>query len=323
MVVPERPQAPPAAVGARTTIAVCVCTYRRNEPLHRLLASVAAATDRCRDRVDVGVVVVDDNSDARARSVVDGDSFRDAFPLGVCYVFSGQQNIAKARNLAVDRGCRLAEWVAMVDDDVVVPPDWFHRLLDIRDRTGADAVTGPMQVVFPEGSPRWLTIQPFAEIGAVQYMDDGPVDACATSNTLLRGAWWQEHPEIRFDDELGRLGGEDMVFFRRSTAAGLRAHYSTEVAVRALEPAERSTFKYQLRRAFWMGNSAAVTNRRLRSASPVRLLCRGGRRCLRAAARVLRRARSRQTLDLRYAVAGLAEGLGMMFGAIGVVVRHR
>ena len=314
---PGRPE--PAA--GRTTVGVCVCTHRRNEPLKRLLVSLTAASDHTRDRADVGVVVVDDNPDSRARAVV--ERFEGTFPLGIRYVFSGQENIARARNLAVAEAMRIGEWVAMVDDDVVVPPEWLQRLLDVSQRTGADAVTGPMQVVFPEGSPPWLSAEPFGEIGAVVGIGDAPVETCATSNTLLRSGWLRDHPEIRFEDALGKLGGEDVVFFRRSTASGLRAHYSREVAVQQLEPMERSTLAYQLRRAFWMGNSSSVTNLHLRLASRRRLLGRGARRCLRAGGRMMRRATTGQTPQVRYAVAGVAEGLGMMLGAGGIVVKHR
>ncbi len=306
---------------SRTPIGLCVCTYRRNEPLQRLLVSLRAASDHSGERLDVGVVVVDDNPDGRARSVV--ERFKESFPLGISYVFSGQQNIARARNLAVTEAMRIAEWVGMVDDDVVVPPDWLDRLLDVSERTGADAVTGPMHIVFPEGSPPWLSAQPFGEIGAFNSSCETPVETCATSNTLLRSGWLRDHPEIRFDEDLGTLGGEDVVFFRRATASGLRAHYSSAVAVQQLEPLERSTLAYQLRRALWMGNSSSVTNLRLQLASRQRLVGRGARRCIRAGDRMMRRAIRGQTPQVRYAVAGIAEGLGMMLGGVGIVVKHR
>jgi succinoglycan biosynthesis protein ExoM len=213
--------------------------------------------------------------------------------------------------------------VAMVDDDVVVPRQWFRALLDVQRRTGADAVTGPMRVCFPPASPRWLSDEPFAEIGALLRTEEGPVHTCATSNTLMRTGWLISHPEIRFEEDLGRLGGEDMVFFRRATALGLNAHFSTEVAVRQLEPLQRSTLAYQLRRALWMGNTEFVVNHRLGTASRRRLFGRGGRRALRAVGRVASRGRRREPLQLRYAMAGVAEGLGIMLGACGVTLEHR
>lgn len=304
-----------------TRIGLCVCTFQRNEPLRRLLESVAAASDHCRDLAQIGVVVVDDNPDGRARSVA--EDFEGVFPLGISYVPAGLRNIAKARNRALEAASRVGDWVAMVDDDVVVPPHWFRALLDVQRRTGADAVTGPMRVCFPPGSPRWLSDEPFAEIGALLRTDDGPVHTCATSNTLMRTGWLVDHPEIRFEEDLGRLGGEDMVFFRRAIAMGLSAHFSAEVAVRQLEPLQRSTLAYQLRRALWMGNSEFVTNHRLATASRRRLFARGGRRALRALGRVAARGRRREPLQLHYALAGVVEGLGIMLGACGVTLEHR
>ena len=304
-----------------TRIGLCVCTYRRNEPLRRLLRSVAVASDDCSGVAAVGVVVVDDNPDGRARQVV--EEFEGVFPLGVSYVPCGLRNIAEARNRALDAASQIGEWVAMVDDDVVVPRRWFRAMLDVQRDTGADAVTGPMRVSFPPGTPRWLSEEPFAEIGALQRTQDGPVHACATSNTLLRTGWVMDHPELRFEAALGRLGGEDMVFFRRATAMGLKAHFSTQVSVEQIEPLERSTLSYQLRRALWMGNSEFVTNHRLGAASRGRMFGRGCRRALRAIGRIGSRARKGQPLQLRYASAGVAEGLGIMLGAGGVTLEHR
>ncbi len=304
-----------------TKIGLCVCTYRRNGPLRRLLESVAAAADDCRDLAQIGVVVVDDNPDGRAQSVV--EEFEGIFPLGIRYVPCGLRNIAEARNRALEAASHFGDWVATVDDDVVVPRHWFRALLEVQQRTGADAITGPMRVSFPPGSPRWLSDEPFADIGAVQGIEEGPVQACATSNTLIRTRWLLDHPNLHFDASLGKLGGEDMVFFRKATAMGLRAHYSTEVAVRQLEPLQRSTLSYQLRRALWMGNSEFVTNHRLGTASRRRMFARGVRRALRAVGRAASRGRRSESLQLRYSLALFAEGLGIILGACGVTLKHR
>jgi succinoglycan biosynthesis protein ExoM len=304
-----------------TKIGLSVCTYRRNDLLRRLLQSVSAASDYCADRAQIGVVVVDDNPDGLARPVV--EEFEEVFPLGIRYVPWGQRNISKARNRGLEEATRIGDWVAMADDDVVVPPHWFRTLLDVQVQTDADAVTGPMDVCFPPGSPHWLSDEPFADIGAAPALEDGPVRTCATSNTLMRTAWLMDHPDIRFDEDLGRLGGEDMVFFRTATANGLRAFFSREVAVRQIEPVERSTFSYQLRRALWMGNSEFVTNDRLGAANRWRLFGRGGRRALRALGRVVSRGRRGEPPQLRYTLAAVAEGVGIMLGACGVTLEHR
>ena len=112
--------------------------------------------------------------------------------------------------------------------------------------TDADAVTGPVTLRYPEGSGSWLTDQPFAEILEASTKPDGSrVDVCSTGNSMIRSSFLAEHPEIRFRSDLGKLGGEDMVFYREAIAAGLDARYSNAAQCFAEQPVERSTYRYQ------------------------------------------------------------------------------
>ncbi len=301
-------------------IGLYVCTHRRNDELDRLLRSVARAAVVASDRAEVGVVVVDDNADGRARPVA--DQHREAFPLGVTYRHVGGGNIARARNAGIDAALDIGDWVAMTDDDIVVPPTWFTSMLDVVARTGADAVTGPLLLTFDARAPRWLREEPFDQIGLMTGADDQLTELCATGNSMVRSEWLAAHPDIRFDPTLGEVGGEDVVFFRRAVAAGLAARYSRSVAVRELEPPSRATLAYQLRRAMWMGNTQYVTNVRL-GTSRTRLVLRGARRLVRALGRPVGRARRGQWPQVRYAAAEAAEGIGFFVGAAGVEMEHR
>lgn len=306
--------------GERTTIALYVCTHRRNGELGRLLTSLQAAAERAADRAALGVVIIDDNPDGRARSVA--DSFEGAFELGTHYAHSGKQNISIARNLGLEKAQPLGEWVAMLDDDVVVRDDWILEHLDLQERTGADATTGPLLLTFPHG-PAWLTDEPFDQIGLHVAEDDEQVPECQTGNSMLRSAFLADHPDIRFSEDLGVLGGEDMVFYHAATSAGLKAHYSRRVAVEEPEPPERSTLRYQLSRARWMGNTEFVTNRRSARASRPLLLYRGVRRVAKGVAHPIRQLSRRQRPQLRYALAIMSEGLGILAGVVGIHLDHR
>ncbi len=303
------------------TVGLYVCTYRRNDELRRLLDSVVRAAGAVAGRAAVGAVVVDDNADGRARAVADGQA--DRLPLGVHYRHVGAGNIALARNAGLAAAAELGDWVVMTDDDIVVPEDWFARLLDVQERTGADAVTGPLLLTFGPGQPAWLRRQPFDRIGLMTGQDDRPVPVGATGNSMISADWLRRHPDIRFDEDLGVIGGEDMVFYRRAVAAGLDVRYSSTVTVREIESADRATLRYQLRRALWMGNTQFVTNHRVGEASRRRLVLRGCRRMAAALARPVRRLASRRPPHLRFAMAGVAEGVGFLVGAVGVELRHR
>ncbi len=302
-------------------IALYVCTYKRNEELERLLHSVKRAADDVASMAAVGVVVVDDNADQRARAVV--ESFPAEFALGLHYRTSGKQNISLARNVGIEAALEIGDFVAMTDDDIVVPDDWFRQHLLLRERTGADATTGPLLLEFPADAGSWIHDEPFDQFGLLEFEDDALVPICATGNSMVDASFLRENSEIRFDPALGVVGGEDMVFYRAAVAAGLKAHFSSAVAVRELEPHDRSTLRYQLGRAMWMGNTRYVTNLTSGDATKGRLLLRSARIMVRAVARSPKRLAAKDAPQVRYSMAEFSEGLGMLSGLAGVRLDHR
>jgi succinoglycan biosynthesis protein ExoM len=304
----------------RTSIAVAVCTYNRNEPLRVLLDALVVAAAEVRDLADVGVVVVDDRADGAARPVV--ERYENAFALGVHYRVSGRQNISLARNLALETALGVGEWIAMTDDDCEPVPGWLREHLLVQGRTGADAVTGPMKLRVPPGSPRWLEEQPFFADQLFPFVDGQRTDTAATNNSFLRSAFVREHPELRFRPELGVLGGEDMVFYRSAHRAGLQIVYSEQAAVWGNEPLERATFAHQLRYRFWLGNTEYVTNRALGDATPLRLFVRGVNGLRRSLQRPFVRLAHRKPPQWRYTLAAVLRSTGLLLGPLGVRRRH-
>lgn len=304
----------------RVSIAVALCTYRRNDPLRVALRAVSACAERLHDRAAVGVVVVDDNADGGARTVA--DEFDGVFELGLRYCHSGARNIARARNLAISTAMTIGDWVAMTDDDNEPDPEWLAALLDTATQYGADCVTGPMVPRMPPGSPRWLVNQPFADDIALVVADGSRLDVAATNNSMIASHFLRDHPEIRFDERFGVLGGEDMVFYRTAVAAGLEVRYSNAALVWANESRARATFRHQVRYRYWLGNSEGVTNLELGQTSRARLALRAARRLGAAAARPARQVFRGAPPQIHYAVASTAGPCGMLGAALGRRVPH-
>ena len=305
---------------ARASIAVAICTYRRNDLLARLLETLPVCAERVRDRASLGVVIVDDTAEGQARPIA--EAFAGQFELGLEYRISGKQNISLARNLAVETAMDIADWTVMTDDDCEPPPQWLEALLDLQERTGADAITGRMVRRVPEGSPRWITEQPFLELGVEELPDGGEMDAAATFNTMISNRWLKAHPGIRFDPDYGVIGGEDMVFFRAAKIAGLKIRFSEKAFVYENEPADRATFGYQLYVHFWHGNSAAlacIESGMKRS----RMFVHGSASLVRALVRPVSRLARGQKPQLRFGLAQILHATGKLLGTAGVRVDHR
>lgn len=304
----------------RTSVAVAICTYKRNEDLAVLLRALIACAERVRDRAAIGVAVIDDTAEGGARSVV--EAFADKFELGLEYRISGKQNISLARNLAIGTAMDMADWTAMTDDDCEPPVEWIEALLDVQARTNADAVTGRMIRRAPPGSPKWLDDEPFFDLGVEETADGAELAAGATFNSMIRSAWLKAHPDIRFDPAFGVIGGEDMVFFRAAAAAGLSVRYAAAAFVYENESKARATLGYQLYIHYWHGNSAYHSM--VESGSPRwRMAIHGmaslGRAAVRPASRLVR-GRSPQ---LRYGLASVLHATGKLVGLAGVRVKHR
>ncbi len=303
-----------------TSVGVYVCTYRRNEMLRALLASLVVAAEAAAPLASVGVVVVDDNDDGRARSVA--DEFTDRFPLGLTYRHVGSGNIATARNAGLAAAMEMAEWVAVTDDDCTVSPQWITELVSTQRRHDCDAVAGPFVRLAPADAPRWLVEQPFLSFGEPTIADGAPTSYAGTGNSLWRTEFLRRHPHIRYEPELGVLGGEDAVFAKRAVAAGLTIRYAANAVVTSLEETARQNYRWRLRSQLWLGNTNSVTNLRLGNATRVRLAARSLKVLAVALTRPLRRLAGRRSPHLRYALFEAAYGVGGALGVLGIKLRH-
>jgi hypothetical protein len=225
--------------------------------------------------------------------------------------------------MALEAAMGLGDWVAMTDDDCEACPEWLESMLEVQQRTGADAVHGPLRRRVPPGSPRWLSEEPFLDLGNWEGLEDAQeMNSAATHNSMLSARWLREHPEIRFDPALGVTSGEDPVFFRTAHAAGLRIHHSSRALVFENEPPARVTLGYQLRLFFWHGNSSYITCAR-RGDRPIRIFAHGGKRVLGALKRPVVRLARGEPPQLRYSLASALWGLGAMSGFVGLRVAHK
>ncbi len=287
-----------------------------------MLDSLEVAAKQALPDIELAVIVIDDNPDKAAKVVVDRSTR--SFPLGLHYRWVGAGNIATARNAGLEEGMARADWVAMVDDDQVVVPEWLTEIVRIQQETGADGVTAPVYMKFPDDSPKWVQEQPFAELWGTPVKEDGStVTDLQTANSMIRTAFLEQHPDVRFQTDLGEVGGEDMVFYRGALDAGLKAHYSRHAVNWELESPDRATFRYQLRRSLWHGNTEAVTNLRAGRAGKVRLVAWAAKRGLLALSHPIKRLREGKSPELHYTVVYAMQPVGLVLGALGVRLAHQ
>ncbi|CAN5806225.1 hypothetical protein BH24ACT5_BH24ACT5_00010 [soil metagenome] len=301
-------------------VAVCVCTYQRNDQLRTLIERLVAIQAGSADHYKVGLVIVDDNKNGEAWKVV--QDFEGVFPLGVHYRTAGFNNISICRNLALEAGIAVGDVIAMTDDDCLPELDWIDELLVMKRSTGADVVSGALVHIVPDAAPAWMKQQSIFDFAASPAEHGSPMTTAQTNNCLMDGDWLKQHPSHRFDETYGRIGGEDMMFFRGAVRLGMRSFHSSTARVTQLEPIDALTLRSLTVRSHWLGNSEAVTNLGLGLASRRRLVARSGRRLGRAVARPFQRVAMGRPPHLRFCLVQCAGALGILSGAVGFRARH-
>ena len=203
--------------------------------------------------VSVSVLVADDSRDGAATRVVQQLALED---LTVKCLPVAAGNISAARNAILDAAT--GDWIALVDDDEWVEPDWLSRLLAAVREFQADVVIGPVHPVYPADAPEW-----FVRANPL-YNEWGhrgkPLSTGRGGNTLMK-ADLASRLGLRFDPALGVTGGEDTAFFAAAAARGATIVATDDAVAREHVPAERLAPSYVLRRAVRSGQFYADARR--------------------------------------------------------------
>lgn len=234
-------------------VAVCVCTFRRPTMLARLLCCL----DRqCTDgRFTWSVVVVDNDAAQSGRATV--EAFRSRSQIRLSYAVVREQNIALARNAAVE-GAK-GTYLAFIDDDEFPPENWLLRLVETCEEYRADGVLGPVLPHFEKPPPNWVLESRLFERPLHRTGDQLDWRHTRTGNVLFRRAVFAASGG-RFDPRFGS-GGEDRDFFRRMIRDGYRFVWCAEASVWETVPAFRWKCSVLFRRALLRGQVPSHSGR--------------------------------------------------------------
>jgi len=223
-------------------IDVCICAFARCEGLRRCLLSLAAQVDA----PPFCVRIADNHAQPTVAAWIAADLA--ALPFELQVLHAPHSNIAIARNALLQASA--AEWIAFLDDDEIAEPRWLATLYAARD--AGDVVFGPVRALYPATAPDWLVRGDFLSKQPARRphgYDTGP-----SANVLVRHA---SVGTLRFDESLGRTGGEDTLFFAMLHDRGARLAFCERAAVcEPVDPA-RSGFGALLWRNFASGHAHA------------------------------------------------------------------
>ncbi len=227
----------------RMRVDVCICTFRRTY-LSETLRSVSACADSA---VDMRIIVADNDTVPSAQPLVDAFASEVAFP--VIYLHAPDRNISLARNACLDAAS--ADFIAFVDDDEHVTPQWLKALIQAAETTEADVVLGPVTAVYSDDAPGWMRRGDFHS--TVPAYVNGSIQTGYTCNVLMRCK--EPFRALQFDIALGRSGGEDTDYFYRLRDLGACIVFASDALVYEPVPAERAQMIWLLRRRLRSGQT--------------------------------------------------------------------
>lgn len=226
-----------------TSVDICICTFRRPF-LAETLRSVAALAI---EGVALRVVIADNDTTPSAQALV--EATRPGFPWPITYLHAPAANICIARNACLDAAA--ADYIAFIDDDETVSPQWLAQLLATVQQSGADAVLGPVRAVYDSRTPDWMVRGDFHS--TLPVVSRGTIRTGYTCNVLIRNT--EPFASLRFDLALGKSGGEDTDYFHRLTALGGTIAQAPDALVYEPVPADRAAMAWLIRRRLRMGQT--------------------------------------------------------------------
>jgi glycosyltransferase involved in cell wall biosynthesis len=230
-------------------IDVCICTYKRPGLLKRLLDDLIKQ-GTC-GRFSYSIVVVDNDQLESARALV--EEFASAAPVSVRYFVEPRQNIALARNKAVENA--EGDFVAFIDDDEFPAENWLLNLYQACKEYKVDGVLGPVKRHFDEEPPKWILKSRFYDRRINPTGTPVSWQEARTGNVLIKREVCASG-EMAFRREF--RAGEDQDFFRRKIEKGYSFIWSAEAVVHEVVPPVRWKRSYMMRKALLRGATAAL-----------------------------------------------------------------
>ena len=244
----------PAPAPARPRVAITLCTYHRPRGLERALRSLSRL--ELPRETDVELFVIDNAPDGNARSVV--ERMRPVLAYEVRYRNELTPGISAARNRALDEAVAEGfDFMVSVDDDMHVEPGWLAELLAVATESGAAAVIGRREYEH-DGSMSWWVN------GAHRLDYRPPDDRAPLEQGHTGGALVRLDPVralgLRFEESLGKSGGEDTLFFDRIIRTGGRILYAKRALSHEVLGPDRLRIRWWLRRWYRTGNTSGMVS---------------------------------------------------------------
>lgn len=253
-------------------LTVIVCTHERPGYLATCLAALARQTadDAAAPHEGACVLVVDSASSPTAAAEIAALTAAH----GAALLRVEEPGLSRARNAGL--AAAATPWVAYIDDDARVAPDWTRAIAAAVRRLPerAAALGGPIIPAWEAACPGWWPDELVPALTVLRWQRPGRVgDGSLPPNVEPYGANMVfRATALRavggFPLQLGRVGakllsGEEAWVMQALRRAGHEVHYDPSITVTHSIQAGRLTPGWLLQRQFWSGVSEAILSIRM------------------------------------------------------------
>jgi len=236
--------------GLRIVIALCTCN--RPKGLERVLQSLSEL--EMGDGLSVQTLVVDNSAEGNARTVV--EKLRANVPWEVSYIHEVKSGISYARNAALEHVLPMPyDYMASIDDDMHVDPNWLTELMSVATETGDEAVIGCTLFDYSGDMSWWVEGAyrlDYREPENGSLLDQGHTGGSLIKLDCIRAL------KLRFDEDLGKSGGEDTLFFERILNHGGKIRCASGAISYEVLGADRMRVWWWLKRWYRTGNTTGL-----------------------------------------------------------------
>lgn len=226
-------------------ISICICTYRRQSMLGRLIKKLSTLeTDNL---FDYSIIVIDNDPSASAKDTVENSSKN--LKINIRYDIEPERSIPSARNHALMLAT--GNYIAIIDDDEFPPPNWLVTLYRAIQTFEVDGALGPIIPYFEQKPPAWLIKGKFCERPIYRTGTLLDWNHTRTGNVLLKRKVFVEYG-LKFDP-IWKTSGSDRAFFKLAMEHGYKFIAVAEAPVYEIVPPERWKKTYYIKRSIVHG----------------------------------------------------------------------
>jgi len=211
---------------------VALCTHNHADRLERTLRDLRALRP---PKAQWELLIVDNGCTDGTASLLRTQEWPSGWQVRV--VQEEKLGLSNARNRAMREA--KGEYLIFIDDDETPDPDWLCSYERLIEDQAPDAFGGRIEVLFEGARPAWLTDDLLGFLGQLNRSEQ--VAPLTEPGTSFYGGNFGFRREVcakigEFDSMLGRkgtdnTGGEEVDFYRRLLAAGLRVWWTPAAVI--------------------------------------------------------------------------------------------